>query len=273
MVSSVSVGHGFADKHAPDSEDVQNIIKCIRPRPFSRSIITKGLLHADYLVKHGTLKLVIEVLHLFDYLVKTLDTFYTDHQMRALKEEIQNGVRMLLPDPQVLLSLLSPLSSHVKSLESASKRKAEAEIVPEHCGNSSKRLKSSHASEDLDLVISGVNSSGINLFEEGEDVDSDGEQPLQNGADIDRCVRDIWGLSQCSASQTNIKDVDTLFYSKILDSLKIYYVSSGIKLQWRTITVIILRIEIILLGILSFRNSMHKIPNACFLCLFFWQCI
>ncbi|XP_047968873.1 uncharacterized protein LOC125212686 [Salvia hispanica] len=226
VVSSVSVGHGFADKHAPDSEDVQNIIKCIRPRPFSRSIITKGLLHADSLVKHGTLKLVIEVLHLFDYLVKTLDTFYTDHQMcgwGTLKEEIQNDVRMLLPDPQVLLSLLSPLSSHVKSLESALKRKAEAEIVPEHCGNSSKRLKSSHASEDLDLVISGVNSSGVNLFEEGEDVDSDGEQPLENGTDIDRCVRDIWGLSQCSASQTNIKDVDTFFYSKILDSLKIYY--------------------------------------------------
>ncbi|XP_042000760.1 uncharacterized protein LOC121750309 isoform X2 [Salvia splendens] len=226
VVSSVSVGHGFADKHAPDNEDVQNIIKCIRSRPFSRSIITKGLLHADSLVKHGTLKLVIEVLHLFDYLVKTLDTFYTDHQIRgwgALKEEIQNGVRMLLPDPQVLLSLLSPLSSHVKSLESASKRKAEAEIVPLHSGNSSKRLKSSHASEDLDLVISGVNSSGMNLFEEGEDVDSDGEQPLENGADIDRCVRDIWGLSQCSASLINIKDVDTFFYSKILDSLKIYY--------------------------------------------------
>ncbi|KAL1553203.1 diphosphoinositol-polyphosphate diphosphatase [Salvia divinorum] len=226
VVSSVSVGYGFVDTHAPDSEDVQNIIKCIRPRPFSRSIITKGLLHADSLVKHGTLKLVTEVLQLFDYLVKTLDTFYTDHQMRgwgALKEEIQNGVRMLLPDPQVLLSLLSPLSSHVKSLEFASKRKAEAEIVPEHCGNPSKRLKSSHASEDLDLVISGVNSSGMDLLEEGEDVDSDGEQPLENGADIDQCVRDIWGLSQCSASQTNIKDVDTFFYAKILDSLKIYY--------------------------------------------------
>lgn len=231
MVSSVSVGHGFPDKPAPNSEDVQNIIKCIGPRPFSRSIITKGLLHADSLVKHGTLKLVIEVLQLFDYLVKTLDTSYSDHQMHgwgALKEEIQNGVRMLLPDPQVLLSLLSPLSSHIKSLEYTSKRKAETEIVPEHCVNSSKRLKSSTASDDLDIVISGVNSSGLDLFEEGEVVDSDGEQQLDNGADIVQSFRDIWGLSQSSTTVTNIKDLDTFFYSKILDSLKIYYVSSGI---------------------------------------------
>lgn len=227
MVSSVSVGHGFVDKPALESEDVQNIIKCIRPRPFSRSIITKGLLHADSLVKHGTLKLVIEVLQLFDYVVKTLDTSYRDHQMHdwgALKVEIQNGVRMLLPDPQVLLSLLSPLSSHIKSLESALKRKAEAEIVSEHCVNPSKRMKSSTASEDLDLVISGVNSSGVDLFE-GEVLDSDGEQQLENGADIVQSIRDIWGLSQCSTTETNIKDVDTFFYSKILDSLKIYYVS------------------------------------------------
>ncbi|XP_057798932.1 uncharacterized protein LOC131014835 [Salvia miltiorrhiza] len=226
VVSSVSVGHGFVDIRAPDSEDVQNIIKCIGPRPFSRSIITKGLLHADSLVKHGTLKLVIEVLQLFDYLLKALDTSYSDQQMHgwgALKAEIQNGVRMFLPDPQVLFSLLSPLSSHIKSLESASKRKAEAEMVPEHCVNPSKRLKSSTASEDLDIVISGVNSSGVDLFEEGEVVASDGEQQLENGADIDQSIRDIWGLSQFSAKQANIKDVDTFFYSKILDSLKIYY--------------------------------------------------
>ncbi|KAH6784179.1 hypothetical protein C2S52_009138 [Perilla frutescens var. hirtella] len=227
VVSSVSVGLGVADKSPPDSQDVQNIIKCIGSRPFSRSIINKGLLHADSLVKHATLKLVIEVLRLFDSLVKTLDTYYSDNQMMhtwgTLKAEIQNGLRMLLPDPQVLLSLLSPLNSHIKSLESASKRKAEADVMSEHCVNASKRLKSSTASEDLDILISGVNSSEVDLFEEGEVADSSGKQQLENEADIVESIKGIWCLSQCSMTQTNIEDVDTFFYSKILNSLKIYY--------------------------------------------------
>lgn len=223
MISSVG---GFTDKPAPDSQDVQSILKCIGSRPFNRTVINKGLLHADSLVKHATLKLVIEVLQLFDSLVKTLDTSYSDNErMRwvALKAEIQNSVRILLPDPQVLLSLLSSVNSHAKSIESGSKRKAEAEIVSENCVNASKRLKSSTTSEDLDIVISGVNASEVDLFEEGEASDSEGEQQEEGGADIVESIRDIWGLSQCS-----IEDVDTFFYSKILDSLKIYYVSFGI---------------------------------------------
>lgn len=222
MISSVG---GFTVNPAPDSQDVQSILKCIGSRPFNRTIINKGLLHADSLVKHGTLKLVIEVLQLFDSLVKTLDTSYSDNQSKA---EIQNSVRILLPDPQVLLSLLSSVNSHTKSIESGSKRKAEAEIVSEIFVNASKRLKSSTTSEDLDIVISGVNSSEVDLFEEGEASDSGGEQQLKDGADIVESIRDIWGLSQCSMTQMNIEDVDTFFYSKILDSLKIYYVSSGI---------------------------------------------
>lgn len=236
VVSSVSDGlsFGFVDKPpAFDSQHVQNILKCIGPRPFTRSVINKGLLHADSLVKHGTLKLVVEALKLLDSLVKTLDTSSdSNNQMMqswgALKAEIQNGVRVSLPDPQVLLSLLSPLNSHFKSLGSASKRKAEAEIVSEHYVNISKRLKSSTASEDLDILISGVNSSEVDLFGDGGVADSGGEQQLENGADIVKSIGDIWGLRQCSMTQMDIEDVDTYFYSKILDSLKIYYVSSGI---------------------------------------------
>ncbi|KAI3458963.1 hypothetical protein Pfo_015626 [Paulownia fortunei] len=231
VVSSVRDGlsFGFLDKPpAYDSQHVQSILKCIGPRPFTRLVINKGLLHSDSLVKHGTLKLVVEALKLLDSLVKTLDSSsHSNNQMmhswEALKVEIQNGVRMSLPDPQVLLALLSPLNSHFKSLEANTKRKAETEITSENYVNVSKRLKSSAASEDLDILISGVNSSEVDLSGDGGVANSGGEQQSENGADILKCIRDLWGLRQCSMTHMDLKDGDTYFYSKILDSLKIYY--------------------------------------------------
>lgn len=242
VISSVSGGlsFGFVDKPpAFDSQPVQNILKCIAPRPFTRLVINKGLLHTDSLVKHGTLKLVVEAFKLLDSLMNTLNSCshansQMMHSWEALKAEIQNGVRMSLPDPQVLLSLLSPLHSHFKRFESAKKRKAETEIESEHHANPSKRLKSSAASEDLDILISGINSSEVDLSGDGVVSDSGGEQQSENGADIVSCIRDLWGLRQCSTTHMDPEDGDTYFFSKILESLTIYYVSCLIQVLWYT---------------------------------------
>ncbi|KAF3958808.1 hypothetical protein CMV_016314 [Castanea mollissima] len=50
-----------------DSEDVQSIIECLYPCPFIWSLINKGLLHSDFLVKYGTLRLLSEALKLLDW--------------------------------------------------------------------------------------------------------------------------------------------------------------------------------------------------------------
>ncbi|EYU23596.1 hypothetical protein MIMGU_mgv1a025361mg [Erythranthe guttata] len=234
VISSVSEGlsFGFVDKDKPpafDSQNLQSVLKCIRPQPFTRLVINKGLLHIDSLVKHGALKFVVEALKLLDSLIKALENCarsnnQTKDSWQALKAEIQNGARMSLPDPQVLLSLLSPLHSHFKSFESTTKRKAEAEIESEHSVNVSKRLKSSAASEDVDILISGVNSSEIDLSGDGVVTESDGEQQSEeNGSDIVSCIRDLWGLRKCSTTPKDLKDGDTYFFSKILESLAIYY--------------------------------------------------
>ncbi|XP_012834495.1 PREDICTED: uncharacterized protein LOC105955325 [Erythranthe guttata] len=234
VISSVSEGlsFGFVDKDKPpafDSQNLQSVLKCIRPQPFTRLVINKGLLHIDSLVKHGALKFVVEALKLLDSLIKALENCarsnnQTKDSWQALKAEIQNGARMSLPDPQVLLSLLSPLHSHFKSFESTTKRKAEAEIESEHSVNVSKRLKSSAASEDVDILISGVNSSEIDLSGDGVVTESDGEQQSEeNGSDIVSCIRDLWGLRKCSTTRKDLKDGDTYFFSKILESLAIYY--------------------------------------------------
>ncbi|KAJ7960757.1 Nucleolar pre-ribosomal-associated protein 1 [Quillaja saponaria] len=60
LISSVGTGlsFGFLNSHSYDqpsfdSADTQSIMKCLFPRQFSWSMIYKGLLHSDFLVKHG----------------------------------------------------------------------------------------------------------------------------------------------------------------------------------------------------------------------------
>ncbi|KAL3830073.1 hypothetical protein ACJIZ3_018875 [Penstemon smallii] len=228
VVSSVRDGlsFGFVDKPpAYDSPYLQNIFKCIVPRPFTRLVINKGLLHSDSLVKHGTLRLVLEALKLLDSLMNSVNSFAHSNNQNdwaALKAEIQNGVRMLLPDPQVLLSLLSPLDSHFTSLESTTKRKAETEYVSEHNASVHKRLKSSTSNEDMDIVVVGVDSFSEVDFSGKEVADSGGEQQSENGADTLKILGDLWGLGPCSMKHMYLRDGDTYFYSKLLDTLMIF---------------------------------------------------
>lgn len=234
MISAVTDGLSIGTANNPpafDSQFMQEILKCLRPRPFTRLVINKGLLHSDPLAKHGTLKLVLEVLKLLDYFLKMIDiSSQPNNQLvnkwEALKAEIQNEVRMLLPDPQVLLSLLSPLNSHFKNLESTVKRKVKSE--PEHHSNVIKRLKTSDSNEDLDIVISGVNPLEVDLSGDGEVANSGDDAQLEKEDDMLESIRELWGLHQFSMMLKNFEDVDTCFYSKILDTLKILYVSCDI---------------------------------------------
>ncbi|KAG5541002.1 hypothetical protein RHGRI_021030 [Rhododendron griersonianum] len=135
----LSVGSGLSFDFKPEdppsfsNPDVQSLTKCICPRPFTRAIVNKGLLHTNSLMKHGILRLVLEELKLLDSLTTTIESNYcsSDHmrcKWLSLKQDIHNEVRILLPDTQVLLSLLSSLSTHSKSLESSLKRTADSEI-------------------------------------------------------------------------------------------------------------------------------------------------
>ncbi|KAL2473589.1 Ribosome 60S biogenesis N-terminal [Forsythia ovata] len=233
VVSSVSDGlvFSFVDSREPptfDSPYVQNIMKCISPRPFARLVINKGLLHSDSRVKHGTLRLVLEELKFLESLMNNLESCYSKNQMlqrwTALKQDIQNEVRILLPDPQVLLSFFSSMNSHYKNLESLSKRKAESDVISEHYINGRKKLKASTANEDLDILIGGVNSfPELNASGDGEGVvDSSDEHQSSNGTDFMKTIGDIWRLHQCSLKDMALEEGETYFYSKLLDVLQIY---------------------------------------------------
>ncbi|XP_022850181.1 uncharacterized protein LOC111372195 isoform X4 [Olea europaea var. sylvestris] len=232
LTVSEGLAFGFVDSLEPptfDSPYVQSIIKCISPRPFSRLVINKGLLHSDSLVKHGTLRLVLEELKFLESLLHSLETSYSRNQMlyrwKALEQDIQNEVRILLPDPQVLLSFLSSMISHYKNLESHSKRKTESDFTSEHYMNDRKKLKASTANEDVDILVGGINSfPELNSSGDIEGiVDFSDEHQPSNGTNFVKTIGDIWGLRQCPVMDMALEEGETYFYSKLLYVLQIYH--------------------------------------------------
>ncbi|XVF18198.1 hypothetical protein REPUB_Repub11eG0001000 [Reevesia pubescens] len=217
----------FHDPPSFNSVDVQNIINCICPRPLSRSVVTKGLLHSDFLVKHGALRLLFEALKLFDSFISSLNHISSvRNQMReswaSLKQDIQNEVRTLLPDTQVLLTLLSPLGTHGRTPKSSLKRKPGLEKFSEN--SSLKKLKAGALKEDLDIVVGGISSLPDIALPGNHGVVADAH--VADELDIEKeflnIISEIWGLDLYSSPLIELKDVEMHFYSKLLDTLKIY---------------------------------------------------
>lgn len=241
LVSSVGKGLEF-DFLASQSHDtllsgsasLQTVMKCLCPRSFSRSVINKGLLHSDFLVKHGTLRLLLEGLKLLDSIIGALNSQNRSSSSdvvqgwASLRQEIQNEVRTLVPDPQVLLTLLSSLSSQSKTRENSLKRKADSTNFPEHGNNTVKKLKGDNVNnEDSDIVVGGINfSTDFASFEDSERVASTPiADEFDTEKDIVKVLHEIWGPDLCNLSPFAVKDVEIYFQSKLLDALKTYFVS------------------------------------------------
>lgn len=235
----MGTGHpfGFLDSrsHNPplfDDEDVQSILKCLFPRPFSRSVINKGLLHSNLVVKHGTLKLLLEALKLLDSFIGALNhgSYLSDQMMQgwaSLKQEIQNEVRTLLPDPQVLLTLLSSLTRHSKTHGSCLKRTAYSENFTERSSNKLKKLKKNFGNKDTDIIVSGIGSTpDIALTGDSERVvGSVAGDETDSGKDLMVVIAEIWDLGRHSMPLITLEDTGIFFQSKLLDALTIYIVS------------------------------------------------
>lgn len=232
LVSSVGKGLKFDFLASqPDGAYLQSVMKCLCPHSFSRSVINKGLLHADFLVKHGTLRLLLEALKLLNSLVGALNSQSNsnakdvEQNWASLKQEIQNDVRTLLPDPQVLLTLLSSLSSQSKSRELSLKRKSDTENYPEHGKNSVKRMKKGISNDnDSDIVIGGISfSTDFVSHEDGEKAASTPTaDEFDPGKDIVNILQEIWGPELCTMT---VPEAEAYFQSKLLDALKTYFVS------------------------------------------------
>ncbi|WJZ83127.1 hypothetical protein VitviT2T_002834 [Vitis vinifera] len=188
----------------------------------------RGLLHPNVFVKHGTLRLLLEELKFLDSFISAINHTSCSsnqmmHRLAPLKQEIENGVRMLLPAPQVLLTLPSSLSSQSTIQELGLKRKRSFENFTVHRRNDRKKLKTDVLNEDTDTIVSGI-SSGLDIAFHGGDkaLDTFTADDMDSGKDNVKIIAKTWGLQPSSMAGIALRDVETCFLSKLLDALKIY---------------------------------------------------
>ncbi|KAG5255195.1 Nucleolar pre-ribosomal-associated protein [Salix suchowensis] len=236
LVSSVGVGlhFDFLDSQSDDppsfgSMDVKNMINCISPPPFSRSVINKGLLHSDLLTSFGGTKTVGFLLQIFKpFLFQETKKL---HRWASLKQEIQNEIRTLLPDPQVLLTLLSSLGSHARTDEKCLKRKTDEENFAEQGGKKIKKLKTDAVDDEMDIIVAGISAApDIPLPVEGKPVEEAPEEP-DSGKDFINVISQLWCSDMCSEPVITLKDAEIFFHSKLLDALKIYLLTMPTALE------------------------------------------
>lgn len=231
VVSSVGSGlpFGFLEAHSrnpPHFRDanVQSVIKCVCPSSFSRSGMNRGLLHSDFLVRNCTLRLLLEGLKFLGDFSGALDrssqVFPGNLQTwTSLRDEIWNQVQTLLPDAQVLVNLLSPISSSPGGIVSyLNKRPVDAEGDRSH---NAKKMKTNNKHEEADMVVSGVtfspNTGSGNPVEKGDQ--------LSDGNDILCAFVEIWSLDISLLPTYTTKDAEVYLYSKLMEALHAYLVS------------------------------------------------
>ncbi|KAK6946890.1 LOW QUALITY PROTEIN: Nucleolar pre-ribosomal-associated protein 1, N-terminal [Dillenia turbinata] len=228
LVSAVGNGHPFdfldtQSQEPPLFDSFESIVKCICPRPFSRLVINKGLLHPDFLVKHGTLKLLLESLKLLDSFVgainnRSFSCILMMQKWEFLKQNLQNEVQAMLPDPQVLLTLHSSLSTRYKNPDSSLKRAPDSENNPHHRESRTKRSKNAVTFDDNDILVGGI-SGFLDVTIPGKDEDVSPSEEMDNGKEHLKVVSEIWGSHLLDSS---VDDAEIYFHSKLLEALRFY---------------------------------------------------
>ncbi|XP_074574903.1 uncharacterized protein LOC141831446 isoform X1 [Curcuma longa] len=137
----------------------------------------------------------------------------------SLRQHILDEIRVLLPDPQVLLKLLSSLSykhsaKHSKSLK---RTKTMAEV-------SGKRLKSDTTIENDDIVIGGINTSPVaELVKYENEVNHEVTiAELDRDKDPRAIVAEIWKLNKEKLVTDKEVDEQDYFYARLLDVIALY---------------------------------------------------
>ncbi|XP_010438671.1 PREDICTED: uncharacterized protein LOC104722228 isoform X2 [Camelina sativa] len=231
LVSSVRTSCSFdflsADQRAtsPGGSDVQTIMKCLCPRPFSRSLITKGMLHSDFLVRHVTLRFMLETLRLLDSFVASWN-LCSSHRCSveqiqvSLEQNVMGEVRSFYPEFQVLWTLLKPLDGSSKTEKPSSKRKTKLDRGLSRQKRFKQSEKDVSDEEAGDIVVVGIGSDKDSLADDNVDAH------MTNQEDAEReylgIVSEIWASELCFKPIDSVGEAEKWFHLKLLDALKIY---------------------------------------------------
>ncbi|CAA6659829.1 unnamed protein product [Spirodela intermedia] len=249
-----------SDPPCLETTEVQCILKCILPCSCTRSVINKGLLHSDILVKHGSIRLLLEALKLLDSLNSSidglLDSMHPKHSpevtgetdLRCLRDflcfseadkcnigendcrsssgdaylqkwvtfrgQIQDEVRSVLPDAQVLLKLLTSFTNETSGISS---------FTLKRCLNSSNATRKKSKSDpckavaEVDIVVSAIDS--VDMAEDYERVIDVDAADTEKQAIL--ALAEIWGPN-LDVNVSKTENIMSLFHAKLLDVLKLY---------------------------------------------------
>ncbi|PIA27458.1 hypothetical protein AQUCO_07700016v1 [Aquilegia coerulea] len=228
LVSSTRAKITSSNESSLDSSEVQCLLKCIVPRAFSRIAINRGLLHMNIVVRHGSMRLLLEALKSLDNLVTAIDyksrSNTSVEKWMSLKQKVQDEARALLPDCQTLINLLKSVNQNDNKCRKLSlKRPRNSEDLPEiHSSDGVKKLKSDLVDEDCDIIISGIAPEAINdISKKGGNVTCAFEE-LEKEEDCVEVIAGMWGLQDSRVLGNDLRDTEKYFHSKLLDTLTLY---------------------------------------------------
>ncbi|XP_062220395.1 LOW QUALITY PROTEIN: uncharacterized protein LOC133919867 [Phragmites australis] len=127
----------------------------------------------------------------------------------SLREYIQDEVHGAMPDPQVLLKLLSSASQKHQNYSQCIRKKSTDLSEPPQ-----KKRRCDASSEVDDIIIGGIDVEQDNNTSEEQDLD------LENDHATTLC--EIWGLDKQDPRMKDAKVVEDVFHSKLLDVLRLY---------------------------------------------------
>ncbi|KAF8651235.1 hypothetical protein HU200_063482 [Digitaria exilis] len=125
----------------------------------------------------------------------------------SLREYILDEVHGAMPDPQVLLKLLSSASQkHQNYSQSVHNKSAQLSEPPQ------KKRRCNSSSEVDDIIIGGIDT----------EQDKDTSEGLDSKIDHTITLCEIWGLDKHDLKMKDANVVEDVFHSKLLDVLRIY---------------------------------------------------
>ncbi|CAL5070105.1 unnamed protein product [Urochloa decumbens] len=213
-----SNSHGLV---SVDDEEVQSVNLLCYIIEAINGMVSKGIVKSEFI---GSAKVTIKiddspVLSCSDAAdVSLVDEVHHGDEMQvkrwaSLKEYIQDEVHGAMPDPQVLLKLLSSASQkHQDYSRNIRKKNAQLSEPPQ------KKRRCNSSIEVDDIIIGGIDAE--------QDKDTS-EQDLESKNDRTTTLCEIWCLDKQDPKLKDAKVVEDVFHSKLLDVLRLYLVREG----------------------------------------------
>uniref|UniRef100_A0A7I4D817 URB1 N-terminal domain-containing protein n=1 Tax=Physcomitrium patens TaxID=3218 RepID=A0A7I4D817_PHYPA len=232
---------------APDGPLVRNNLRHLLPRALPKVALNRGLQHANVLVKHASLRLLLEALLSLELLVdgafaaaentcsQLKDRFsgnfsvletktrsikrgdslrdseqeFQRRQWLELVESIQDTMRATLPDPNILLIINSTINRRKNSLDEPDGNHKRTQPVKEVSAGKRRKKDEGYVIDEPDRT---------QLSHSDSSVESEGDEEEEDSSALE-ILAQIWGSEAIVSANGSIQ---SLLHAKLLEVLAAY---------------------------------------------------